>query len=492
MIETIVYPTLLLFTYDLQEGLGQSSNEVDENCKQFCRKFYGDLDSKTFEEEWKKIKSHSDELQEYPIELLETRYKQFNSPLDGFYYPLQIGDTYALQVGYSGKLNANGKYNDRPQNLKDEPFRKLKQDVIDLTFKQTGSIGQTWLLCGQYTEGKQSNEIEEIAKNCYTQAVSNYNWERDYIGRGQWLEGELFELWYLPQNIESSEQKKFLNQFRENSVHLLIWLFPDRLSPDEMRKRVTSAYVDWIRLLQYRHKIVWSYYDSRFQVKNLKKEYVDIQPALKQAKELTNQLQNNRVKINDLQKILTDNLINLSDYADALNYLENQKVTIEVNLENYKTRLASMVSLDRSLTEDKDKNLDSANLDSDFGLNFLNKFSESDIYAKKYKKQVEHDYAHFSPGLTLLGNLNSTIQGVIELERTKTERSIDTTIALAGLGLAMSSLVATAISVQDSAKPTSINIKDIPGVLSSPTFFWSFVVACPFLLALLYRLVVRR
>ena len=108
------------------------------------------------------------------------------------------------------------------------------------------------------------------------------------------------------------------------------------------------------------------------------------------------------MKLNQLQKTLTDNLINLSDYTIALNYLENQRRTIKVNLENYKIRSTEMS------TKYTGSNLE-----------FLKKFSEGDIYAQKYQRQIDADYESLSPGLTLLENLNSAIQGIIDLEQTK-------------------------------------------------------------------------
>jgi hypothetical protein len=301
--------------------------------------------------------------------------RKFQSPLDGYYYPLQIGDSYALQVNDSGKLDANGQYNDEPQNIKDEPFLKLKQEITQHISGQTGTIGQTWLLWGKLTSQKTDAEIEDIAQKCYTQIVSNYDWKRDFIGKGKLESGTIFELWYCPQNL-GVNGKEFWEKFRQESHHVFIWLFPDNISPDEMRKRVQSVYYEFLRLWQYRHKVVWSYYQSRYQKTLLKKEYVEIQPSIKQAGELPRLLQTNSLKLSKLQETLSANLINLSDYTIALNYLENQSRTIQLNLDNYKSRLDEM--------QKKYAGSD---------LEFLQTFSNSEIYAKKYQRQVEADLA---------------------------------------------------------------------------------------------------
>ncbi|ARV58220.1 hypothetical protein BZZ01_05855 [Nostocales cyanobacterium HT-58-2] len=465
MSEEIIYPSIDFFLYDLKDGLGQEQSKIDQNCRSFCQKIYGDLDEKSFQEKYAQIqKYHNTDVD--VIELLDTQTREFQAPLDGYYYPLQIGDTYALRVNDSRKRDANGKYNDEPQDIKDEPFLKLKQEITQHISGQTGTIGQTWLLWGKLTSHKTDVEIEEIAQKCYTQILSDYDWKRDIIGKGKLEEGTIFELWYCPQNL-GLNGKEFWEKFRQENHHVLIWLFPDKISPDEMRKRVQSAYYDFLRLWLYRHKVVWSYYQSRYQKTLLKKEYVEIQPSIKQARELPRLLQTNSLKISKLQETLTANLINLSDYTIALNYLENQSRTIQLNLDNYKSRLDEM--------QKKYAGSD---------LEFLKTFSEREIYAKKYQRQVEADHANLSPGLTLLQNLNSTIQGIIDLEQTKSDRALDNTIALAGIGLAISGLTATAISAK---QPPVTSYKDF-SFLVSPVFFWSIVFSAPFLIALIFRL----
>ncbi|MBD2409778.1 hypothetical protein H6H01_03435 [Nostoc calcicola FACHB-3891] len=237
-------------------------------------------------------------------------------------------------------------------------------------------------------------------------------------------------MWYHPQNL-GVDGKEFWDEFRKSNYHVLIWLFPEHILADEMRKQVQNLYYDFLRLWQYRHKVVWSYYQSRYQKHILKREYIEIQPSIQQTSELPKLLQSNNLKLSKLQESLTKNLINLSDYTIALNYLENQSRTIQLNLENYQSHL---VDIQQKYTS------------SD--LKFLEKFSASEFYGKKYQRQVEVDYAILSPGLTLLQNLNNTIQGIIDLEQTKSDRTLNTTIAIAGVGLATSQIPSAVILAQ--------------------------------------------
>jgi len=472
MSEKIIYPSIDLFLYDLKDGLGQDEVKIDKNCLDFCKKIYNDLDDEeSFQEKYKQIQKHKN-TDANTIELLETRRREFQSPLDGYYYPLQLGDTYALQVDYSGKEDANGKPHDKEQDLDDEPFLNLKQEIEKHISSKTGTLGQTWLAWGKLAENKPEHEIEKIAKGCYTQLVGKYNWDRDFIGKGQWFGGTVFELWYCPENL-SLTGKEFWEKFRGENHHVLIWLFPYDQSPDEMREKLNSVYYDFLRLFQYRHKVVWAYYQSRHQKHILKKEYVDIQPSINQTSHLPRQLQANSLKLNQLQKTLVDNLINLSDYTIALNYLENQRRTIQVNRENYKSRLKEMST-----------KYTGSNLDTGSNLEFLKKFSDGDIYAQKYQRQIDADYESLSPGLTLLENLNSTIQGIIDLEQTKSDRALDNTIAIASVGLAISGLTATVATAHN---PPPKSYTDLSFLLS-PAFVWSIAFSAPFLIALLVRI----
>ncbi|MEQ9554039.1 MAG: hypothetical protein RIM23_31015 [Coleofasciculus sp. G3-WIS-01] len=142
MSDSIIYPSIDLFLYDLKEGLGQNANQIDQNRRQFWQKVYGDLDEKSFEETYTKL-SPTQTLDSGIISLLETRYRYFPDPFDGYYEPLELNDTYALQVDYSGKLDANNQSNDQPQPLHDKPFFHLKQELIQRLSQQTGIRGDS-------------------------------------------------------------------------------------------------------------------------------------------------------------------------------------------------------------------------------------------------------------------------------------------------------------------------------------------------------------
>ncbi len=475
----IIFPTLDLFLYDLKDGLGDNEEKIDENCKTFCEKIFGDLEETYFNEKYEQIKKYKHSETD-GIDLLETRYRTFNSSFDGYYYPRQFSDTYALLVDYSGKLDANRKSNDNPQKISDKIFWQYKQEIQNrISQKQnqtnqvnsyeSGTIGQTWLAWGKLAINQSDTEIENLAKEIYTQIATDYNWEQDFIGKSELCRGTIFELWYHPEILNLTGEE-FWNQFRTKSHHVLIWLFPQHISADDMRKQVKTIYQDLIRLFHYRHKIVWSYYQSRHLKNNLKQEFLEIQQSINQAQKLQTQLNTRKLNLTELQKNLTKTLISLSEYTIELNYLDDQTRTIQTNLDNYQYRL-------EKITRDHQPS----------NLNCLEKFSQSEIYAKKYLKQAKTDHANLIPGLTVVQNLSNTLQGIIQLEQTKSERKLDNTIALVGVGLAISGLTAT-VATQYLPKPKQYLQGYDFSVMLSPAFILSIIVSAPFLLALIYRL----
>ncbi len=106
--------------------------------------------------------------------------------------------------------------------------------------------------------------------------------------------------------------------------------------------------------------------------------------------------------------------------------MEEQENTIKTNVENYNRRLEII----------------GKNMGSDAqGFKFLAKFS--DLAQEKYIWQVKADNQSLSPGLRLLENAIETIEGIIEIERAKSDRALNVTIAAAGVGIATSGVAAS-------------------------------------------------
>jgi hypothetical protein len=146
-------------------------------------------------------------------------------------------------------------------------------------------------------------------------------------------------------------------------------------------------------------------------------------------KQMNMQLKSQQNNLSQLQEYLTQSLVILSEYTNLLSLLNSQSLTIRVNLLNYQNRLEKI----------KQKN---SNSDIDFLMKFANEF------AAKNQTQIEMDYANLSHGLTLIENLISTIKGTVEIYQANRDRSLNNTIAIAGIGLATSQIASSVIVAQ--------------------------------------------
>lgn len=337
----------------------------------------------------------------------------FTDHLDGYYYPVQLGDTYALQVECTANYITD--YKDLPQSI--DCFEKLQTEILTKINHQHGKLGQSWLIWGQLATDNQ--DPLATAQACYAQLKFSHqqDWDKDFIKQqGKFFGGTVFELRRLPT----------ANEKLSDGYHVLICLFPSQLKTDVVREKSAILFPQLIRLFRYRHKILWANSQSWEIKDNLKKADKLAQSTIKN---LNTSLQSPGIQINKLENFLKDTPEILLKYTNNLTYLDDQRRTINVNIGNYNKRY-----------------LDITKLDSHSDWKFLETFSN---YAQeKFLGQIETDQANFSPGLTLMENYIKTVQGIIEIERTKGDRNLENLIGSVGIGLAISQISSSILVVQ--------------------------------------------
>ncbi|MBH8555628.1 hypothetical protein I8751_25440 [Nostocaceae cyanobacterium CENA357] len=411
----LIYPTVDLFVYDLQQSLGQTDEQIHQNRHNFWRKIQPDLnqDYDKFKDDdlLKQLATLENAEADYVELLVPDKLECFPPDLEGYYRALQLGDTYALQVDCSVKNDDISKPISR--------FQDIKKKIDSRIHYQQGKIGQTWFVWGQLPEIYNLAEIKAIAKQCYLQINPDYQGEINLQSQGNFLGATAFDVWEQPKNW--TDERSF-----QNSFHLLICLFPTQRSQKDITESIANVYFDLIRLFCYRHKIIWAYHQSRKLKNQLKTDFHQVQKTVIKISDLGQQINQGKPNLEELQKTLTNTLTILSCYAIDLSYLDAQGRTIKVNLNNYKKRL------EKIYTENNTSQL-----------KFLQQFSE--FSAEKYLQQIETDYANLSPGLTLLQNLISTIQGTIDIYQTKSDRNLENFIGSAGIGLATSQIASSVL-----------------------------------------------
>ncbi|GET41477.1 hypothetical protein [Microseira wollei] len=265
-----------------------------------------------------------------------------------------------------------------------------------------------------------NQDILATAKECYAQLNLPWtpNWDEN---KGNFLGATAFDLWYYPPQWQQIE----------DGSHVLIILFPYKLKIDAIRDNVSQLYPQLMRLFAYRHKILWAHAQSRSLKSNLKQVAQSVQTTIL---DLNQTVASGKLNINKLPKNLEKPPNILLKYTNNLNSLDDQGRTIKVNVGNYHKRLERIKKID-------------SNSDWEFWQEF------GDFTKEKFLEQIESDYVNLSPGLRLMENTIQTIQGVIDIEKTKSERILNQTVGIVGVGLATSQIARAVILTQDKPNP---------------------------------------
>lgn len=407
----LIYPIINLFQYSLREGLDESEAKQLERARVFYSNFnhhLSDADLQTYRD-----REQAD--REFNAELIDPEQRVIRKPLDGSRTAIQLGDTYALHLNFSGQLDNRGQP-DTSYQKPETAFKELKEiaKVENLLPSITGSFGRTWLLIA-FIDNPQADKLE-IAKKCYSQIHGR---SPDFsVDRGSWHGGEIFEFWTPPLSYQQD-----LTDLIEQYPHTIVWLFKidkvdDVRSIDDV---ISKTYEHWIRLLHYRHKIFYAYHKSQNTVKNrLKNSGI---------REIADQLNSDGRSLHQLQNILLTSLTKFQEHSSCIQFLADQEHTIEINRNNYQFRREEMVNED-------------PNGDLQCLLEFETKISN------KYYLQISADRAYLDSSLKVIENLSQAIQSTVQIERAQSDQLTNLLIASVGSGLAISQVVCSILVTQ--------------------------------------------
>jgi hypothetical protein len=156
----LIYPIVNLFQYSLREALDDSEDKKLKKAKTFYGNFFDNLN----DTELQKYRDREQADLEFNDKLIDPNQRAIREPLDGSRDAIQLGDTYALHLNFSGQLDSHGKTDTSPQNP-DTAFDKLIEfaKLEKLFPTNDGCFGRTWLLIA-FVENPQADKLE-IAKN---------------------------------------------------------------------------------------------------------------------------------------------------------------------------------------------------------------------------------------------------------------------------------------------------------------------------------------
>ena len=394
----IIYPTLDLFLYDLRNGLGESQDDINQNRAYFQKKLSESVHPSLFQ----KDTYFEDEY----VELLSNPhfFETSNNPypFQGYYYPVRLSDVYGLLLDCS--------VNNQTEAQPAECFKELKTEIEKRINSQSATIGQTWMISGWIPQSE-AKSPEDIAKTCYKALMPDSKWEQDLEGQGQFLGATIFELSrYRLMMAEGTASLKTIQNIQENQ-HVIIILYPDKAAAEKSAR----FYSDWMRLFNYRHKILWAYGQSRLLKQTIKNYFA----AIEEDRQFLNLNQSKEREFEKFRKTLIRVQDALNNYSVDLNRLEFQNLTIDINLSNYKKRLEQI--------EEKAGNK----------LEFLEQFTN--LVTDKYQLQITKDSENLERGMKLLENTISAVRSRVEVEKAERDHNFQDAIAILGVGLSVAS-----------------------------------------------------
>ena len=234
----LIYPTLDLFIYDLREGLGESTEEINKNQEYFASRF---------SEKYHDSLKQRDAIEGEYVKLLGNKGREiFTSStnqytLKGWQYPVRLGDSYGSILDCSVEHSLK-----KPEQAKKEPipissFSDLKTELEKRLAGHPSTIGQVWMLSGQLSNFTLEN-AEAIAKKC-SKINSFNNWDLDLRGKSRFMGGILFEFWryrlHIPSDISNITN---IHEIQDNNC-VLIAIYPDT----ETAKEASKFNFDWLR-----------------------------------------------------------------------------------------------------------------------------------------------------------------------------------------------------------------------------------------------------
>jgi hypothetical protein len=376
---------------------------------------------------------NSDYLELLPERLLHfsTQSDENKAQLTGEIYPLQIHDTYAVDITL--------RYANTTVSVDD--LKGLNPDAFLLPNQINASLGQTLILFAQPIG---TTEYQELAKNCLKALLPETETEKVLnfpLIEGKFLGSPIFKYENYPENYQKN-------------LHVLIWF---NCSPRTETSEAEGQYYQLlVNLLCCRSKVLYAYSESHWCNEQGRIIYQDLKDIVKELDKLPGNLDK---RLQKLKKLLTEMTHRAFNYGRHLRDLEIHRTTIETNVKNYKYWLLRLQKIS-----------DEDNLD--FFQDFLDRTNN------KFVKQIRVYLAYLTPGEHLFGEILDSIRGMVQIAQSESDRQIDrddrkryndrkdadtmrdrnlqTTIATVGFGLGAAQIgasVAPYIISQQSVEP---------------------------------------
>ena len=279
-----------------------------------------------------------------------------------------------------------------------DQLSQLQLDELLISSSLRTPLGQTWLLYAEVDAPKKDDP--DLSKDLITHAFGVQS-APEYYSEGKLLGHSIFEYSITTTGSTVPEQ-------------VLVWLNHAQFSNE-----ITSATETLLYVLFARHKILYAYDQACICNQRARTIYSGLEEKVIRPFRDISQEPNH---LQQFQILLKTQLPQQAfQYAQCLRNLSDYITTLDTNIENYNQK---MELLSRPLETD---------------LAFLEDFLA--LAENKYKRQVQIYIEYLKPGQALFQQLLDTIRGLAELEQAESDRRLETTIQVLGVGLATSAIV---------------------------------------------------
>ncbi|MEC4983049.1 MAG: hypothetical protein SAJ37_05210 [Oscillatoria sp. PMC 1068.18] len=379
---------------------------------------------------------------------LKSKVEWENSQLKitGFASPLQLEDSYCLSLNLRRPETENG----QKTSLVNVNFYSKFNPGNCLIFKDDKQLflGETLLITGWLTpEQKQysrqnNNFFKDLATDCVKALIPERKKRPSF-----YRQGELFGSPIFAYGLPSQEA---------NTPQILVWFF---LQPETNQKFVTCS-EQLFDLFFFQHKAIKAFQNSRVIYNVLAEKLTEIEEDANQFQGINTR---NKYLSNRELKILQDKLQKLP--KDALGFAENLRLlsayenTISLNQHNYREKLAQI----SENVGEKD-------------LSFLADFEQKSCII--FRDQIQGDLNYFVPGVGLVDRAIASIRGLVEIDQAESDRQLNLTVAMLGVGIAAGGIFATsyALSVNEAIQLPNLSLPLKPLHPVTKSFLWSMAI----------------
>ncbi|MBE9051085.1 hypothetical protein IQ243_11780 [Nostocales cyanobacterium LEGE 11386] len=308
------------------------------------------------------------------------------------------------------------------------------------------SLGQTlWI----YGEVDPSENCDILAEKLAIALVANTNLNPEQKNKGELFGSLLFEYQALDPNYPDEPAKH---------CHVLIVINHNQ-SPTVALSNKTY---DWLlKLFWSYHKILYIYQPARERYREAREIYSDLETKIQK---FNNLISTNQAELSDFKNLMAKIPIKNFDYTRCVQDLQMHHTAITTNITNYRIYL------------DNIKNISNGDIPPSWQ-DFLNKECE------KWQEQIQIHINYLVPGQELFGQLVDTIRGIVETQQAESDRSLENTIQILGIGFGGGAIVSGILTqyIDENYNPLAIISPQNPPHPIYATVIFSFLATLFFI-----------